>query len=71
MSLVAFHRFLIGTAIVFCVGFAVWEAAAARSGGGSWEWVWAALSLAAAGALGYYLRHLGRFLGTGEGGSRS
>lgn len=70
MSLVSFHRFLIGTAIVFCVGFAVWEAAAARGGGDSWAWVWAALSLAAAGVLVYYLRHLDRFLGTGGGGSR-
>ena len=25
MSLIAFHRFLIATAIVFCFGFAIWE----------------------------------------------
>ena len=25
MSLISFHRFLIGTAIVFCFGFAAWE----------------------------------------------
>jgi hypothetical protein len=25
MSLISFHRFLIGTAIAFCFGFAVWE----------------------------------------------
>ncbi len=25
MSLIGFHRFLIGSAIVFCFGFAAWE----------------------------------------------
>jgi hypothetical protein len=25
MSLISFHRFLIGTAIAFCFGFAIWE----------------------------------------------
>lgn len=71
MSLIGFHRFLIATAIVFCLGFGAWEAAAAMGGGGTWAWVRAAVSVVAAGALGYYLRHLTRFLGTGgKGGSR-
>jgi hypothetical protein len=33
MSLVSFHRFLIATAIVFCLGFGAWEVRAYVLGG--------------------------------------
>ncbi len=60
--MITFHRFLIATAIVFCLGVAVWLLAAFQSTGGM-------LSLAlgisfgmAALALSYYLKNLARFL---------
>lgn len=63
MSLIAFHRFLIAVGIIFCGGFAVWELLRFRDGYG-WTSLLLALSFAvAAAALGYYLRHLRRFLG--------
>lgn len=63
MSIIAFHRILIATAILFCGLFAAWEFASYLRDGG-----WTALALAAgfgvgAAALIYYLAHLNRFLG--------
>lgn len=60
--MILFHRFLIFTAICFCLGFASWTLVQWRTAGGV-----APLALAAgfAGAgvlLGYYLKHLHRFL---------
>lgn len=60
--MIAFHRFLIGTAICFCLGFAWWTFAAYRGGGGARELAFALSFTAAAAALGYYLKHLDRFL---------
>lgn len=62
MSLVSFHRALILTAIVFCLGFAGWELQAYRTGGDT-----AALLLSAVfGLLGIgltvYLARLASFL---------
>lgn len=68
MSLIAFHRFLIATGILFCGGFAVWELLRFLESGGWRSLLLAVGFAAAAGALGYYLRHLSRFLGLGEGG---
>jgi hypothetical protein len=54
--MIPFHKLLIGTAVLFCAGFALWS-------------VWRgslALGLGfavLAAGLGYYLRHLQRFLG--------
>lgn len=54
--MIPFHRLLIGTAILFCAGFAIWA-------------VWRGSPALGAGfavlgaGLGYYLRHLTRFLG--------
>ena len=63
MSLVSFHRFLIATAIVFCLGYGAWELNAAdRAGGFVQGTVFIVLGL----ALVVYLRHLGRFLGYDE-----
>jgi hypothetical protein len=64
MSLVDFHRFLIATAIVFCLGYGAWElnAAAVGAGGLIQGTVFIVLGL----GLCVYLRHLGRFLGYDE-----
>ena len=64
MSLVSFHRFLIVTAIVFCLGYGAWElnAAADRAGGFVQGTVFIVLGV----ALAAYLRHLARFLGYDE-----
>jgi len=56
---IPFHKLLISTAIVFCAGMGVWAGAQYRAGASSG----AVACFAAAAALGYYLRHLKRFLG--------
>jgi hypothetical protein len=61
--MITFHRVLIGTAILFCVGFAGWSGAAYRAGGGTVPLILAIAFGAGGVALGYYLRHLNRFLG--------
>jgi hypothetical protein len=60
--MIPFHRLLIGTAILFCVGFAAWAFAAYRSTGGTLQLVLGVLFGAAGIALGYYLKNLDRFL---------
>ncbi|MCI0657955.1 MAG: hypothetical protein L0170_12945 [Acidobacteria bacterium] len=56
MRIMTAHRILIGTAIVFFVVYAVWEASGAASGRGSfWR---AALSGAGAVGLALYFRTL-------------
>lgn len=60
--MIPFHRFLIGTAIVFCLGFAWWAFAAYRSTGGGRELAFAIAFAVAGAALGYYLKNLNRFL---------
>ncbi len=61
--MIVFHRFLIGTFIVFSVGLAAWSFLAYQSSGGTAPLVLAVGSAAAAVGFGYYLRHLQRFLG--------
>ena len=61
--MIAFHRFLIGTAIVFCAVFAVWSIVAFRSSGGALPLVLGAVFALAAAGLSYYLKNLRRFLG--------
>lgn len=61
--MIVFHRVLIGTAILFCLGFAAWAGVAYRTSGGT-----VPLALAVGFGIGglvlaYYLRHLNRFLG--------
>lgn len=63
MSLVGFHRFLIVTAILFCVGFGVWELNAATEGDGAQEAVVGSVFLVLGVGLVVYLRRLTRFLG--------
>lgn len=60
--MIPFHRFLIATAICFCLGFAGWAFVAYRSTASTGELALAVGFAAAAVALGYYLRHLDRFL---------
>ena len=61
--MIAFHRFLIGTAILFCIVFAYWSFAGARGGEDLPRLLLGVAFAVAAVALGYYLRHLSRFLG--------
>ena len=60
--MIPFHRFLISTAIIFCLGFAGWAFAAYRSSGDGRNLAFAVGFAIAGGLLGYYLRHLNRFL---------
>ena len=60
--MIQFHRLLIGTAILFCVGFAAWAFVAYRSGGSGADLAFALAFAVAGGALGYYLKNLNRFL---------
>lgn len=57
--MIIFHRFLIGTAILFFAGFGVW--AILQNGAGLLAL--GAGSLLVAAGLSYYLKNLKRFLG--------
>jgi len=63
MSLIGFHRFLIVTAIVFCLGFGVWEFSSVESGGGLRAVALGSIFTLLGIGLGAYLRRLARFLG--------
>jgi hypothetical protein len=60
--MIPFHRFLITTAILFCVGFAAWAFVAYRASGAGSDLGFALAFAVAGAALGYYLKHLNRFL---------
>ena len=60
--MIIFHRFLIGTAICFCLGFAAWAFAAYRATASNGELTLALLFACAGAILGYYLKNLDRFL---------
>jgi uncharacterized membrane protein YdjX (TVP38/TMEM64 family) len=60
--MIPFHRFLIGTAICFCLGFAAWAFAAYRSTSSTGQLVLAIVFASCAVLLGYYLKNLNRFL---------
>jgi hypothetical protein len=61
LSLIGFHRFLIGAGIVFCFGFAIWDFATRPDGAGFplLPLVFIVLGV----ALSFYLLRLNRFLG--------
>ncbi len=61
--MIPFHKLLIGTAIVFCGGFALWAGWQYRVSGSLGALAVALTFVAATVALSYYLRHLKRFLG--------
>lgn len=67
MSLVAFHKVLITTAILFCAAFSAWQLRDYTRGGG-WLNLVVALGFAV-GTLGLalYLSRLEDFLGRGPG----
>ena len=67
MSLITFHRFLIAAAILFCLGFGLWELLAARDSGGVGALALALIFTLLGIGLIVYLMHLGRFLGYDEG----
>lgn len=60
--MILFHRFLIATAICFCVGFAAWAFVAYRNTASTGELALSVAFTAAAVGLGYYLKNLDRFL---------
>lgn len=62
MSLLSFHRVLIATAIVFCVGYGLWELFAYFEQGSRRSLLLALLFGMGGLALGYYLRNLSRIL---------
>lgn len=62
MFLIIFHRILIGTAIVFGAGFAVWEFLAYRQTGAVENLLLGIGAVVVAVALGYYLKNLKRFV---------
>ena len=61
--MIAFHRFLIGTAIVFCAGFALWTQRLYQAEGGLLYQILSATFGLVTVALIYYLANLRRFLG--------
>jgi len=61
--MIAFHRVLISTAILFCGGFALWSIVAYRAEGGLLPLGLGIVFAVAAGLLTYYLKNLRRFLG--------
>jgi len=63
MQLIAFHRLLIGTAIVFGFGFSIWELLSYRQTGEVQALITGALSFVVSLLLAYYLKNLKRFLG--------
>jgi hypothetical protein len=60
--MIPFHRLLITTAILFCIGFAAWAFAAFRATGGALQLVLGILFAVAGIGLAYYLKNLNRFL---------
>jgi hypothetical protein len=61
--MIPFHKVLITSGIVFCAGFAVWTLWQYGRTGAVGMLGLAIVFAVAAAALGYYLRHLRRFLG--------
>ena len=62
MLLIIFHRILIGTAVVFGVGFAVWEFLTYRRTGAVENLLIGVGAAVISVALGYYLKNLRRFV---------
>jgi len=60
--MIPFHRFLISTAILFCIGFAAYAFVAYRASGAGSDLGFAVAFAVAGAALGYYLKNLNRFL---------
>lgn len=67
MSLIAFHRVLITTGILFSGGFSAWQIRQFAAGGTVLQLVLGAVFGLAALGLVWYLLHLDRFLGRAPG----
>jgi hypothetical protein len=63
VSLIGFHRVLITTGILFCLGFATWEALAFMRAGGAGSLLLGATFAVLGVGLIVYLRRLNRILG--------
>ena len=63
MSLIAFHRFLIATGIVFCFGFAIWELMTWWVGRTPGALILGLTFVALGVLLSFYLARLRRILG--------
>lgn len=61
--MIPFHKLLISSGIVFCAGFALWALVQYARTGRVASLGLALVFTIAAAALGYYLKHLRRFLG--------
>lgn len=61
--MIVFHRLLIGTFILFSLGFAWWSFQFYQTAGGSLALAMTAFFTLVAAGFGYYLKHLRRFLG--------
>lgn len=62
MGVVGFHRFLISAAILFCLGYGIYEGLRYVEGAGSGALVTGIVFCGLAAGLGYYLANLDRFL---------
>ena len=62
MLLIIFHRILIGTAIVFGIGFAIWEFLAYRQTGAVGNLLIGGGAAVISGFFTYYLKNLRRFV---------
>jgi len=60
--MIVFHRFLIGTFVLFSLGLAAWSYMFYQASGGGMSLAMAVGSTLAAVGFSYYLRHLQRFL---------
>lgn len=67
MGVVGFHRFLISAAILFCLGYGVYEILRYGDGAGTGALVTAIVFVGLAAGLGYYLANLERFLHRNDG----
>jgi len=63
VSLIAFHRVLIGSAILFCFGFAVWELMHFWVAGGTGTLVLGLVFVVLGVLLSVYLARLRRYVG--------
>lgn len=67
MSLIAFHRVLITTGILFAGGFSAWQVDRFLRGGAGLHLALGLVFALAAAALVWYLLHLDRYLGRRPG----
>lgn len=68
LSLIAFHRFLIASAILFCFGYAAWELVHFWVAGGSGSLVLGLVFVILGVLLSVYLARLRRYVGYREEG---